>query len=127
MTSKSISAVIRKYQTEPFEWGRVDCIHFGLEAAAAAGRRDLRSMIPAYSTAIEAMRVLRGLPWPSLIEALDANATPIPSARALPGDVAYLDVAPMGALGTVISADALFLSAEGTLRMPVSGLMIWRP
>lgn len=128
---RAVSAVIRRYadamaSRDGVEWGSLDCIHFGCEGHHAAGWRDLRPHLPAYDSERAAIRALLSSGHGSLINALDAHATPIPAARAAVGDLAYLDQPPMGCIGLVIGAESLFLTAGGMLRKPTRELMIWR-
>lgn len=132
MAGAALSGVLRKYERALAEngdvvWGEFDCLRFGIEAAAAVGRRDLLPMVPNYSTPIGAMRALRKMGFASIMEAMDAHATPISGARAMPGDIAYFDQPPMGMIGVVIGADAVFLHAEGFVRVRAAELCCWRP
>lgn len=104
-----------------------ECIHFALGGAVAAGRRDLRHLLPRVTTLIGAKRALQRRGFSALFEAMDAHAKPIASARALPGDVAYLDVAPIGALGVVIGPEAVFLQqGGGYFRTSIASRWVWR-
>ena len=129
--SAALSSVVRKYEAAMAAggvvWGSLDCLHFGLEAAAACGRRDLRPLIPSYSNQLGAIRALRRMGYGCLMDALDAHATPVNGARALAGDIALLPQAPLDCVGVVVGADALFLAPDGFLRVPARGLFVWRP
>lgn len=126
MSGRAISRVLAKYRSTPFEWGKIDCMHFAFECAAAAGRRDLRRIIPPYENELGAARAMRRLGFMSLLDAMDAHATPIRGAVSLPGDVAYLYQPGMGALGAVVGAKALFLAEGGFLELPAAPLDCWR-
>lgn len=126
MSRRALSDVIRKYSDAPLVWGDTDCIHFGLEAAHAAGGADHRAMIPNYRTERGALRALRKLPHPTLEGMFDAHLTRVPSAFARPGDVALLHQPPFDCVGVVVGADALFKTDSGVLRYPARELKIWR-
>jgi hypothetical protein len=126
MSGAAVSAVIARYERGGFAWGERDCLRFALECAAAAGRADLTPLLPPYGAHREAMRAMRARGLPSLIDLMDAHATPIRAGSARTGDVAYLDQAPSGCLGTVVGGEAVFLTRGGFVRRPTSKLLLWR-
>lgn len=128
--AQRLSAVIRYFdaalRARGVVWGSVDCFHFALAGAHAAGRADLRPLLPRYNSELGAIRALRRSGYPTIVEALDAHATPITSTQALPGDIAYDDAPPIGALGLVVGADALFFAPDGLRKKPIAGRWLWR-
>ena len=124
-SSETLSQVLRRYERDrELVWGRSDCVHFAFDAAAAAGR-DARSVIPQYDSEIGALRRLRK--WGGLIDFMDAHARKIRAIDARPGDIAYFDIPPIGALGVVVGPFAVFRSSDlGLLRLPLDRLQLWR-
>jgi hypothetical protein len=123
----SLSDVIQRYEVAAFEWRASDCLRFALEAARAAGGRDLLMIVPRYKNAVGALRCLRNRGFRTLAQAMDAHAAPIAAAMARPGDVAWYDDGGMGCLGVVVGSDALFLSIDGGLTArPILSCRAWR-
>lgn len=120
----ALSLVLRRYERiDPDAWV---CLHFALEASAACGGRDLTPLVPPHRTRLEALRALRASGYPSLIELMDAHATPIKPLCARTGDVAYRDQPPIGAMGVVLGGEAVFLNERGFVRFPLCDVLAWR-
>jgi hypothetical protein len=128
MDRDAFSAVLRTYSNRDIEWGRFDCVHFGLEASRAAGRKDLLPVLPAYNSPLSAMRAMRSAGFASIADALDAHATPLHPSRAMTGDVVWCaDQEPMGAVGVVYGPHALFFGCKTIVRKRLLDKFVWRP
>ena len=116
--------LVEDYRNRPFEWGAVDCMQITLDwLNRATGVRYFPELKP-YTTALGAARVLRGLGYDSLEQAVDAHFTRKEVAFAQRGDlVSFRSIdAPEFpiAVGICCGADSIFPAEKGLILNPTS-------
>ena len=121
-----LDACLAYWERRPFRLGGADCLHFALEASAAAGGRELSHLIPPYESPMAVLALMRAGRWRTLADVIDAHAQSLPPALAAPGDIAWWDDGGIGALGVVLHGEALFLAPDGFARRPLLDCRTWR-
>lgn len=82
----TLDQYISAHLSRPFVWGKNDCVLFAAEWVRLQTGRDYLAALPAWSSALEARRVLRALG--GLEAELDRRLTRIRPAEGCDGDIA---------------------------------------
>ena len=135
MTMLRLSQLIVQRSKQPFQWGSSDCAMWAFDCVRdMTGRDPAPDLRGAYSTAREAMRLLRAEGgWAAVCAARIGPSVPL--ADVLDGDVVLIDastcrdeMADVGALGVMWRTWAVAQGASGLVQVPASAVLAaWRP
>lgn len=107
-----------------FKWGGGDCSDMIADAVVQAGGPDIKHDDPGYTDIKGAITALRQAGYSSPADWLDDRLTPVPVAKARPGDIV---ARARHRLGVCAGRVSFFRSAEGLERRPTSACnRAWR-
>lgn len=122
-----LDALVFERLRVPFAWGHHDCVLFAADAVLATTGVDLAADVRQYSTARQALRMIRARGGLRSIVG-SALGWPLPPAYACTGDVALLPMCGRDALGIVINGGQIAgPGADGLHIAPLGdALCVWR-
>ena len=117
-----LSAVIARHRSIPFEWGRSDCLCFTAEAIEAMTGHSFE--FPEYSTAGEALRVMRERGNTSPHDVLAELLPEVTPALAMSGDVVgVMDDSDRLAAGVLVNGNIFAKDDLGLALLPRTRIM----
>lgn len=114
----SLTAYLADVARTPFVYGQHDCALFAADAVRVMTGVDLAGTYRGrYSSLSGGMRILRKDGFADHVELVRAHFAAVPTAKAMPGDLACFATVIGRALGVVQSAMVYVLMPNGTLGM----------
>lgn len=126
-----LAAIVEQARDVPFLWGSHDCVHWAISVAEELTGAPFGPALPEYGSATGAMRVLRGMGFDGLLEAVTHHLGPqMPVPMAQRGDLLLIPTDVEGwpfALGVCLGSFAATPGENGLTFVPIGrAVAAWR-